>query len=74
MCDIVAARHIGPHAVKAGVPQGTRLRPVLFLVLIKDALASVGPRCWKYVDDMTIAESTQRVAATDVQATLNTLD
>ena len=34
----------------------------------------MGPRCWKYVDDMTIAESTLRGAASEVQVTLNTLD
>ena len=47
---------------------------MLLLVLINDALASVGPQCWKYVDDMTIAESTPRGAATEAQATLDMLD
>ena len=53
---------------------GTRLGPVLSLVPPNDALASARPQCWKYVDNMTIAESMPQAATTEIQATLDTLN
>ena len=38
----------------AGVPQGTKLGPWLFLLMIND-LRIPGVPTWKYVDDTTIA-------------------
>lgn len=45
--------------VPAGVPQGTKLGPRLFLLMIND-LRIPGVPTWKYVDDTTIAEIVTR--------------
>ncbi len=39
-----------------GVPQGTKVGPVVFLAMVNH-VASSAPKRWKYVDDITVGES-----------------
>ncbi len=41
--------------MNAGVPRGTKLGPILFLVIVND-LNTLQSDSWKYVDDLTISE------------------
>ena len=43
--------------LKAGVPQGTKLGPIVFLIVINNALRDSNIAYWKYVDDVTVYQS-----------------
>ena len=45
--------------LSGALPQGTKLGPIGFQVVINDAAHDLGEKikCWKYVDDLTLAEN-----------------
>lgn len=57
-------------AVPAGVPQGTKLAPWLFILMINELTAS-GVDLWKFVDDTTIAEEVPKGATSKIQLATN---
>ena len=62
---------MGP--VPAGVPEGTKLGPWLFLLKIYD-LRVPNVQTWKYVDDITVAEIVQRNASGDAQVAVSVVE
>ena len=60
--------------LSGGVPQGTKLGPVIFLACVNNALDCSHNKCWKYVDDLTLGETRLINKSSNLQADLNQLD
>ena len=57
----------------SGVPQGTKLGPWLFLLMINDLHPSEA-QAWKYVDDTTLAEVVPKSGNSSIQCSVTEVE